>query len=116
MNGIRQPHSLTAASGMMVYMTVANALPTSKPMAVEAGTIEQYMPRLSVGAYSAKNVAAHGHGKRPLTTLLVAHVPPKDCADGSQQKRQREHCERLDQRESRVVVREENLRDDDREI
>ena len=58
----------------------------------------------------------HGHGKRPLTTLLVAHVPPKDCADGSQQKRQREHCERLDQRESRVVVREENLRDDDREI
>ena len=58
----------------------------------------------------------HGHGKRPLAALLVAHVPPEDCADGSQQKRQREHCKRLNQRKSRVVVREENLRDDDREI
>ena len=57
MNGMRQPHSFTAASGMMVYMTVAKALPTNSPMAVEAGTIEQYIPRLSVGAYSAKNVA-----------------------------------------------------------
>ena len=27
-------------------------------MAVEAGTSEQYRPRLFVGAYSAKNVAA----------------------------------------------------------
>ena len=55
---MRQPHSFTAASGRIVYMTVANVEPTNRPTAVEAGTSEQYTPRLSEGAYSARNVAA----------------------------------------------------------
>ena len=55
---MRQPQDVTASVGRNSVMRVASMEPTSRPTAVEAGTSEQYSPRRSVGAYSARKVAA----------------------------------------------------------
>ena len=57
---MRQPHSVTKDESwpQVMNMNVASAEPMSRPVAVEAGTSEQYRPRWLDGAYSARKVAA----------------------------------------------------------
>ena len=57
---MRQPHSVTKDESWphVMNMNVASAEPMSRPVAVEAGTSEQYRPRWFDGAYSARKVAA----------------------------------------------------------
>ena len=67
---MRQPHAFTASWGMKMVISVASVEPTSRPTAVEAGTSEQYRPRLLCGAYSARNVAAPAYSpaaEKPCT-------------------------------------------------
>ena len=56
---------------MAILMISAAVEPANKPMAVEAATSEQYLPRWFAGAYSARNTAAPEYSPAALKPWML---------------------------------------------